>query len=791
MSMEKHPHGSADAALPRSGVNRPGDAAGGRRVDLAVEGMSCASCSSRVERRLAKEPGVLAANVNLATKIATVMYDPAETEPEELAKSVEEIGYGASVLERNVPVRDRDDGPSDPGAAAASALTQKDHRDHGPTGGGHGSIGVRLIVGAILLVPLIVIAMSHGRIGAFRGPWAGWAQFALSTPVVLWTGAGIFRSAWRGLRHGSLGMDTLVSIGTGAAYGYSVAALLAPGFAGGSHAGHGGGPDLYFEAAAMIIVLVLIGRFLESRATMRTAAAIGRLLERQPPTARILASDGEREVAVDTVGAGDMVVVRPGETIPVDARVRDGATEVDESMLTGESIPVVKAAGDSVFAGTLNTTGAIRAVAVRVGADSTLQRIVALVRDAQGTKAPIARLADRVSGVFVPVILGIAAVTFAVWWAWSPAETRLEAAVIHAVAVLIIACPCALGLATPTAIMVGIGRAAERGILIKSGAALETAHKLTAIVLDKTGTLTQGTPRVTDVRAVPGRSELDVLAAAGSAEQLSEHPLGRAIVAEARSRGITLREASGFRAVVGRGIEAAIGGSRVLVGRRGFLDEAGVRREQINGVSDDAGVHRVGVAVDGFEIGTIGLADTVRGESAEAVARLRGMGVKLIMMTGDSEPAARSVAAEVGIDEVHAGVRPEDKAEKIRKLRAEGHIVGMVGDGMNDAPALALADVGFAVASGTDVAIDSADVTLMRSDPRAVADAIGLSRATMRVIRQNLFWAFVYNVIGVPVAAGVFTSMWGWSLSPMYASAAMAMSSVSVVANSLRLRGWR
>jgi len=795
------------------------------RADLPIEGMTCASCANRIERRLARQPGVSSANVNFATKLATVKFDPAATGPAALAKAVDDIGYKAIV-----PAAGRaaasPHGHAGHGHAAMLAEQESGvHAGHAMDGAGKGEdhsahmnvddvearrLLIKMGVGAALSLPVLVIAMSHGKIEAFNvpplGPWINWLQLALTTPVMFWCGWQFFRSAWKGLRHFSANMDTLVAIGTGAAYLYSLAATIWPGFfagVGGSAAGaaHPEGPmggmamvPVYYEAAAVIIVLILLGKYLEARATGRTGAAIRRLIGMQARTARVVRNGVEQDVPIESVVVGDRVLVRPGEKIPVDGSVESGQSAVDESMLTGESVPVEKRAGDSVFGATMNTTGALRLVATKVGADSALQQIVRLVQEAQGSKAPIARLADRISGVFVPIVIAIALVTFVVWWLASQAESRLSMALVTAVSVLIIACPCALGLATPTAIMVGTGRGAEKGILIRGGEALETAHRLTAVVLDKTGTITHGKPAVTDIVPLTngeiGQDEL--LRLAGSAEQHSEHPLAAAIVREARARGLPLTEPIGVRAVVGHGVEATVDGRSLLVGRAALLQQRGVAITLSDKAAELAGMGRTPmfVAVDGREAGIVAVADTVRPESKEAIATMHALGLRVVMMTGDNQRTADTVASQVGVDVVFAEVLPKDKAEKVRALQAEGYVVGMVGDGINDAPALAQADVGIAVGTGTDLAMESADVTLMRGDLRAVPEAIALSYATMRTIRQNLFWAFIYNVVGIPVAAGVLFPLTGWLLSPIIASAAMAFSSVSVVLNSLRLRTW-
>lgn len=763
---------SKPVGMPQPEVVGP---ASTERTDFPIEGMTCAACAGRIERVLRKQPGVSSADVNYATRIATVVSVRGEITPKELVQSIERLGYKANMPRDAASV----------GATPVSGTADEDRQRI-----------IKLVVATSLTLPVLVIAMSHGAIPILNeppiGPWVNWIQCALTTPVLLWCGWGFFRSAWKGLPQASANMDTLVALGTGAAFLYSVAATIWPSFFAGAHASHERHEqaDVYYEAAATIIVLVMFGKMLEARATGRTSAAISRLLGMQATVARVLRDGTEREIPIADIVAGDVVVVRPGERIPVDGSVDAGESAVDESMLTGESAPIEKARGDDVFAATLNGTGVLRIKATRVGRDTALQQIVRLVQEAQGGKAPIARLADRISGVFVPAVLCIAVVAAAVWWFVAPTEIRLNMALLSGVSVCIIACPCALGLATPTAIMVGTGRAAERGILIRSGAALEIANRLSVILLDKTGTITQGRPTLTDAIPASGMSASDLLRFAASAEQNSEHPYASAIVHAAGARGLVLSDATAFRAVAGQGVEACVAGRRVLVGNEQMMRRSGVALALTGEVDrlSAAGRSAMFVAIDGREVGVIAVADRVRAESREAVTRLREMGLRVIMVTGDNQRTADAVAQEVGIDEVFAGVLPADKAARVKALQAEGQRVGMVGDGINDAPGLALSDVGFAIGTGTDIAMESAAITLLRADLRCVPEAIALSHATMRTIKQNLFWAFAYNVIGIPVAAGVLYPVTGWLLSPMIASAAMAMSSVSVVVNSLRLR---
>ena len=758
------------------------------RVDLPITGMTCAACANRVERALRKETGVRSAGVNLATERATVEFDPSATGVERLVDRVRSAGYGV----RETPAEAR-------GAGEETTADDAEHR----------ALRRKFWLAAVLSLPVLVIAMSHGRVASLDGRWAAWLQLALTTPVVFYCGARFYRGAWAALRHRAADMNTLIALGTGAAYVYSAVATLAPGlFAGAvtstamsgmSGMGATSAPPVYFEAASVIIALVLLGRMLESRARGQTGAAIRRLVALQPRTARVVRDGVERDVRVEDVRTGDVVIVRPGEKIPVDGRVSGGFSVVDESMLTGESVPVEKRVGDEVFGATINRTGAFRFEATKVGRDTVLQQIVKLVEDAQGSKAPIARLADVISGIFTPIVLCIAIATFVAWFILAPAEMRFTTAFVNFVAVLVIACPCALGLATPTAIMVGTGKGAEHGVLVKGGASLETAHKLDTIVLDKTGTLTTGEMTLVDV--VPtGTLPLDeLLRLAASAERSSEHPLGAAIVRGAGERRIALEEGTEFDALAGHGIEATVGSRRVLVGSARLMRERGVAlgdAEARGAAIAEAGRTPIYVAAGdpAGELalaGVLAVADRVKPEARDAVRALHDLGLQVVMLTGDNRRTADAVARELGIDRVLAEVLPEAKAREVARLQEAGRLVGMVGDGINDAPALAQADVGIAIGTGTDVAIEASDLTLLRGDLRGVVTAIGLSRATIRTVRQNLFWAFVYNAIGIPVAAGLLYPLTGWLLSPVLASAAMSLSSVSVVTNSLRLRRFR
>jgi Cu+-exporting ATPase len=761
---------------------------GSLRVDLPLTGMTCAACARRIERRLSKASGVETAAVNFATSRATVEYDPERTGLSELTAAVRDIGYG--VLDVTAGDARSSLGLEEEEARRAEARDLKR----------------RFLVAAALSLPVLVVAMSHGRVPLFKVSWANWLQLALTAPVVFYSGAPFYRGAWAALRHGAADMNTLIATGTGAAFLYSLVATVAPQLVTTNAAAPGmnlpGGMSMpgeaaqmapvYFEAASVIIALILLGRLLEARAKGRTADAVRKLLGLSPRTARVVREDGrQEELPVEELMPGDLILVRPGEKVPTDGVVTEGRSTVDEAMLTGEGFPVEKGPNDEVVGATLNRTGSFTLRATRVGRDTVLQQIVRMVEEAQGRRAPIARLADTVSGYFTPVVICIAIVTFVAWFIFAPGEARLASALVHAVSVLIIACPCALGLATPTAVMVGTGRGAEVGVLIRGGEALETVQKVSTVVLDKTGTITEGRPGVADVFTSGGFGEDYVLRLAASVERASEHPLGEAFVCRAEERGLSLARVENFNAVAGHGVEADAEGVRVIVGNLRLMMERGVSVEDLGEraatLAADAKTP-VYVALDGRVAGLIAIADRVKAESSEAIAELKALGLEVVMLTGDDRRTARAVAREVGIERVLAEVLPEGKADAVKSLQAEGRRVAMVGDGINDAPALAQADVGIAMGTGTDVAIEAADVTLVRGNLRGVVTAFALSRKTMRVIKQNLFWAFAYNALGIPLAAGLFYPLTGWTLTPVFASAAMALSSVSVVTNSLRLR---
>ena len=773
-----------------------GGLSGPRSLALDIEGMTCASCVNRIERYLRKVDGVVEANVNLATERASIVSRP-EVTVDHLIAAVEAAGYEAKLLVDGS--RSPADGASTAAEAAEGAephAAQRESARAPETSFQQRHLADtrrRLIVGIILTTPLL-LGLAAMTVAPFLPAFLmnPWLQLALATPVQFYAGAPFYRGAWKVLKHRATDMNTLIAVGTSAAYFYSLSAILFPGFFQAAGIDAAAAPPLYFDTAAAIITLILLGRFLEARARSHTSDAIKKLIGLQPRTARILRAGAEVDIPIEEVVRSDLVLVRPGEKIPVDGIVRDGRSAVDESMVTGESMAVTKGSGEEVIGGTLNTSGSFRFEATRVGRDTVLAQIVRLVQDAQGSKAPIQRLADLVTSYFVPAVLGIAALTFIAWFVFGP-EPAFNLALLNTVAVLIIACPCALGLATPTSIMVGTGKGAEHGVLFRNAEALERLHKVRAVVLDKTGTLTEGKPGVTDiVRADGAPAEDELLRLVAAAERGSEHPLGEAIVRFARDeRGETLSDATTFEAVAGEGIAAVVDGRQVLVGRPAFLEARGMDPGSLLVAAEDlaaGGKTPVFAAVDGRAAAVIAIADTVKTGSVEAVAELHRLGLHVVMLTGDNETTAKAIARQVGVDRVLADVRPDEKAAQVRKLQGEGKLVAMVGDGINDAPALAQADVGIAIGTGTDVAIESGSVTLMSGDLRALVTAIALSRATMRNIKQNLFWAFAYNVALIPLAAGVFFPFTGWLLDPIFAAAAMALSSVTVVSNALRLR---
>jgi Cu+-exporting ATPase len=743
------------------------------RVHLDIEGMHCASCVSRIEGALSQVPGVEDASVNLATGRASV--SGTELELEALTAAVDRAGYPAR------PVTE--DGGAPPGAGGAGPRGDGESAHEQSTRAELRSLRARFAFAAAAGAVLLALTFLWSPLDERATMWL---MLALATPVQLWAGWPFYAGAWKVGRHGSADMNTLIALGTSVAYLYSLVATVAPSL----FADPGELPDVYFDTAAVIIALILLGRLLEARAKAGTTAAIKKLIGLRARTARVRRGGEEVEVPVDEVTVGDEVIVRPGEKVAVDGEILEGHSTIDESMLTGESVPVEKGPGDEVIGATINRAGSVRFRATRVGNETALAQIVRLVEEAQGSKAPIQRLADRVSAYFVPVVLAIAAIAFA---AWLIAGSDFTEAMLAAVAVLIIACPCALGLATPTAIMVGTGRGAEMGVLVRSGVALETAERLDAIVLDKTGTLTLGKPRVTDVIADEAIGRDKLLALAASAESRSEHPLGAAIVVGAGERGLEMRQASEFQASVGHGVTATVDGERISVGSARHLGEG--ETESSRWAAETAGLEDEGktavyVARNGEVLGVVGIADTLRPEASAAVAELRRIGLEVAMLTGDNSRTAAAIGAEAGIERVLAEVLPDEKVAEIRRLQDEGRRVAMVGDGINDAPALAQADIGIAIGTGTDIAMEASDMTLISDDLRKLALPVELSRQTMRTIKQNLVGAFAYNVALIPVAAGVLYPIWGITLDPVLAAAAMAASSVTVVLNALRLRGF-
>jgi P-type Cu+ transporter len=789
MVLERNPRTAQGSAVAdgEESLAVSGENSQATELTLPIEGMTCASCVRRVEKALSRVEGVRKAEVNLATEKARVVLDPSAGNPAQLEAAVEGAGYrvghapGADFRAQAMAA-----GPDGTLAAEEPAdRPEREQRQETATSASSVealrqkwqlSLAAGLAMMALMYLPLKLDMM-------LLAP----ALLIVATIVQFWAGGVFYRAAWAAARHGSTNMNTLVAIGTSVAYGYSAFVTLWPSLA----RQWGFQYHLYYETAVIIIALILMGRWLEARARRQTSAAIKALMGLQARTARVIRDGLEQDLPIEVVRVGDLVRVRPGEKVPVDGVIREGRSTLDESMLTGESLPIEKGPGDTVIGATLNETGGFVMEATRVGNDTTLAQIVRLVEEAQGSKAPMQRLADTIAGYFVPAVLALAAVT-AVGWLMLGPEPRITLALQSAIAVLIIACPCALGLATPTAIMVGTGKAAELGILIRGGEALEQARRITAIVLDKTGTLTRGRPSVTTVAPVRG-SEVELLRLAAAVEVGSEHPLGEAIVAQARQLGIEPPRAEAFQSVTGQGVRARVDGREIAVGNRELMQQTGVSVDGLDGSVREmahSGASPMYVSVDGQAVGLIGVADTLKPESRQAVAQLEALGLEVWMLTGDNHATADAIAREAGINHVLAQVLPEQKAEQVKQLQADGKVVAMVGDGINDAPALAQADLGIAIGTGTDVAMAASDITLIGGDLRNIVTGIALSRKTVGAIKQGLFWAFAYNVLLIPAAMGVLYPFLRVLLNPVLAAAAMAMSSVSVVTNALRLRGF-
>jgi Cu+-exporting ATPase len=752
-------------------VQEKRDGVGVEKVTLPVQGLSCASCVNRVQTALSNVPGVIEADVNFATEKATVTYVSGQVTVKGLSKAVEAIGYKILEIEDgDVVEREK--------AGREAEFKRLKHK---------------FTAGVILVVPLFVLVhwdqLGLSRIWPLSKQANFFIQLIFQTPIQFWVGWQFYKGAWAAARHKTSDMNTLIAVGTSAAYIYSLLAMLFPWM----FAAKGLFPEVYFDTAGAIIVLILLGRLLEARAKSQTSEAIKKLVGLQAKTAVVIRDGREAEIQLEEVQIGDTVIVRPGEKIPVDGVILEGHSSVDESMVTGESIPVEKTAGEVVIGATLNKTGMFKLKATKVGKDTMLAQIIQMVQEAQGSKPPIARLADTIASYFVPAVIGIAVLTFIIWYVFGPTPA-LTYAVLNFVAVMIIACPCALGLATPTSIMVGTGKGAEHGVLIRGGEALEMAHKLNTIVLDKTGTITKGEPSVTDVLETGKVRREEVLRLAASAEKGSEHPLGEAIVNKANEKELELGPSTDFNAIPGYGIEATIGGKKVLLGNMKLMKDRAISLGDMEQRAQDLsreGKTPMFLAVDRALAGIIAVADTLKENSRTAITALKQLGLEVVMLTGDNQRTAEAIARQVGVDRVLAEVLPEQKAKQVKALQGEGNKVGMVGDGINDAPALVQADVGIAIGTGTDVAMESADITLITGDLTGVVTAIALSRATVRNIKQNLFWAFAYNTILIPVAAGVLFPFFGILLNPIFAAAAMGLSSLTVVSNALRLRRFK
>lgn len=779
-AVDRAGYASGEISFPAAA---PGDPLhpGSEAVTLDIDGMTCASCVRRVEKALARVDGVELAAVNLATEQATVEFDPARANVEQLITAVDRAGYSAHEPVAEVMVPDPSSATTAPSAAEQEDERRRAARDAEIADLKRKSL-VSLVVGAVMMALMFLpLPISEQTLAPML--------LIAATVVQFWAGRVFYTQAWKAARHGATNMNTLVAVGTSVAYGYSAFVTLWPQLSVRWELPY----NLYYESAVFIIALILLGRWLEARAKKHTGDAIRALMGLQSTTARVIRNGVEQDIPVDAVVVGDRIRVRPGEKVPVDGVIVDGNSTLDESMLTGESLPVSRGVGDQVIGATLNTTGSFIFEAQRVGRDTTLNQIVKLVEQAQGSKAPIQRLADQISSYFVPAVLALAILTFGIWILWGP-DPRLSYAITATVAVLIIACPCALGLAAPTAIMVGTGKAAELGILIGNGSALEVARKVNTVVLDKTGTITRGKPSVVAVVPSSPFDDDTVLSLAAGAERGSEHPLGHAVVRAAEGRNLAIPDPRDFRSITGHGLSATVDGHEVAIGNLALLASLGLVPGTLAEDADRAarsGATPVYVVIDGSVAGMIAIADTMKPESAEAVAQLKALGLDVWMLTGDNAATAAAIAAETGIDHVLADVLPDQKAAKIASLQGEGRLVAMVGDGINDAPALAQADLGIAIGTGTDVAMAASDITLVGQDLRSIVTAIELSRRTVNTIKQGLFWAFAYNVALIPVAMGILYPAFGILLNPILAAAAMAMSSVSVVSNALRLRGFR
>lgn len=746
-------------------IRQSGYDVGTSSIEIPIQGIQCASCVQNIEKALLQMRGITEAAVNLATGKAKVEYIPTETSLTEIKKTIEQTGYKVLEIPSEKEVEDTE-----------KIVREKEYRE----------LKRKFFIGLVLAAVVFLGSSTH---------WFPWIPdllsnffvlWLLATPVQFWIGWQFYKGTWASFKHRNADMNTLIAVGTSAAYLYSVAATVFPSL----FTGAGIQPKVYFDTSSIIIVLILFGRLLEARAKGQTSEAIKELMGLQPKTARVVRDGKEQDIPVEEVRVRDEVVVRPGERIPVDGLITKGRSSVDESMITGESIPVRKKVNDEVIGATVNKTGSFQFKATKVGKDTALAQIIKLVQQAQGAKAPIQRLADLIAGYFVPIVISIAIATFVVWFVFGPTPA-LTFALLNFVAVMIIACPCALGLATPTAVMVGTGKGAENGILIKGGESLETAHKLETIVLDKTGTLTKGEPEVTDIVTVNSLSEREILKYAASAERFSEHPLGESILRSARQRKIELTEAKNFRAVEGHGVEALVDGKDILIGNKKLMEDGGIRVEDLEKKAEnlaEEGKTPIYISLNRKPVGLLAIADPLKENSVQAVKNLRKLSLEVVMLTGDNRKTAQAIARKAGIERVLSEILPEDKVREIQRIQSEGKRAAMVGDGINDAPALAQADIGIAIGSGTDVAVEASDITLVKDDLQGVVSAVQLSKKTMKTIKQNLFWAFFYNSAGIPIAAGILYPFFGILLNPILASAAMAFSSVSVVSNSLRLR---